>query len=528
MQAHSIHPFFNTLYQRISAYAGEQSLWQNKAQDLKTRFEQDNADLDTALTLAHEAQRVIKVHAAGLETSKAFVKDLANTQAPIWPDFQEPPAEEEMQDGLVDMLYYDSPDPDTDRPIFALGDQARYVGRRLVEKALDDGLDFQVNFVDPNFGALLMNHADANGIDGLARDKLAQWANVTKVIHCDACTPRETLLTPDSGKMQELRNKTGAIDERKMRGEIGFRLTVIPTEADAELDGFDDTDYTRLFFELCDQPWPWIEQAHHNLIPKLDAAQTLHIANDDGTDITLDLIDDDGEPFTFCDSRTQRNIPGSEVFSAPRRNGVNGTIVANGQFSPGEGKIIKNLTLHFDNGYLYDFTADEGAEHFQEFLDRNPLHRYVGELGIGTNPHLKRHVLNGLLVEKISGSFHVALGKCYAMTEYDGAPVHVDNGNSDPENPPEHWDITTMLFGKSGKMTINKGCADEQVIMENGLFSDRELDVLNRGWAAVPVDARPDYWKNYQGPEYGLGAPRDMLAQNGHSTKNRQLHNKPE
>ena len=135
--------------------------------------------------------------------------------------------------------------------------------------------------------------------------------------------------------------------------------------------------------------------------------------------------------------------------------------------------------------------AEKGVEHFTAFIERDPGNRYVGELGIGTNPHLKQHVVNGLLVEKIGGSFHLALGGAYEMTDYMGQPVHVDNGNRSKD----HWDVTTMLHGAGGAIYL-----DGRQIMENGFFKDRRLGVLNKGWNAVPESQRPEYWRSHETP----------------------------
>src|SRR5690606_26445570 len=100
------------------------------------------------------------------------------------------------------------------------------------------------------------------------------------------------------------------------------------------------------------------------------------------------------------------------------------------------------------------------------------------------------HVANGLLVEKIGGSFHLALGACYTMKEYAGKPVNVDNGNKSSL----HWDVTTMLHGKGGRIYL-----DGKMIMDDGKFIGPQYDVLNRGWAAIEENKRPAYWKNYKG-----------------------------
>ena len=238
-------------------------------------------------------------------------------------------------------------------------------------------------------------------------------------------------------------------------------------------------------FEMCDQPWHYIDIAQQALIAELNAAKTLRFTNDDGTDISMDITD-----ATFANSLVAKNVPGSEVFSAPRRDSVNGKIVAKGRFNPRDDRnaVIENLTMEFEQGRLVRWHADQGQEHFERAISIDEGAKFVGEIGIGTNPHLRRHVMNSLLVEKIGGSFHVALGGAYKYKEYMGTPVNVDNGNRSKL----HWDITTLLYGKGGCMYI-----DDRKVMENGLFLNPTYDVFNRGWAAVPEAERPDYWKNH-------------------------------
>ena len=210
----------------------------------------------------------------------------------------------------------------------------------------------------------------------------------------------------------------------------------------------------------------------------------MRFTNNDGTDITLGI-----KGFTFCNSLAAKNVPGSEVFSGPEREKVNGRIVSQGRFVPPHdpNAIVENLTLEFEQGRLVRWHADKGQKHFEDAIGIDEGAKYIGEIGIGTNPRLRRHVVNGLLVEKIGGSFHIALGNAYTYTNYADEPVIVDNGNRSQI----HWDITTMLYGKQGCMFI-----DGRKVMENGLFLNPAYDVFNRGWAAVPEADRPAYWKS--------------------------------
>ena len=228
-----------------------------------------------------------------------------------------------------------------------------------------------------------------------------------------------------------------------------------------------------LFFRMCDVDWQAVDVAHKFLIAQLDAGKMLQLTNNDGTDLTMNI---DG--FTFANSLVAKNIPGSEVFSAPHKNSVNGRIVAKGRFSPKDsgGQIIEDMTLDFKDGKLVHYNAASGLDLLRQMVETDEGSHYVGEIGIGTNPVLRQHIVNSLMVEKIGGSFHVALGRAYEYTDYLGTPVHLDNGNRSAI----HWDITTMLHGKQGKMIL-----DGTEIMTDGKFNAPELAVLNGATCGV-------------------------------------------
>lgn len=465
-------------------------LWKNEIDTLIKELESEFTSVDDWMGILNHAQIVDTILTAGLEHSEEFRSDYDELTNPTWEEFVTPPVDEALQDSLVNKVYPSNP-KSGDKYAIIIGDYSRYVGAKIVEHALKDGTLGPVSINNPNFSRLIYRHVDEDGLDRMAENYINSFEDVTWRLSSTSILPDYDLIEADNAKTAAFAAKTREIHEKTLAGDIMFTLTKIPSRKDAEVDGMNYDDYVKLFFEMCDQPWDHIDKAHQKLIDKLNNTTQIQFKNNDGTDLTMELVDEDGEPFTFCNSLIAKNVPGSEVFSAPRIDSVNGTIVAEGRFNFTAGKIIENLTMHFKDGYLESFEADKGAEHFQEFLDRNPGNRQIGELGIGTNPHLKQHVLNGLLVEKIGGSFHVALGRAYTMTEYAGVPVKVDNGNNDTN---DHWDITTMLYGKEGTII-----ADGEVIMENGRFIDPDLAVLNEGWAAVPISERPEYWKDFKG-----------------------------
>lgn len=451
------------------------------------------SDPDTILQTAHEVGRLMTIHKAGLGNNQAFYTALHALALPSWRDMRDmDAAPQEMQVKLAAQLYNVEQQKDYGAMIL-IGDRSRLIAHELLKRLIADNIPFWPQFEDTDFKNLVLTHARRDGIKRLAAFDIAINAKANKkMIAIPNGGPAPAVDAPRDKRLLYA-TECRPMRLRTANGDMFFTLTCFPTEEDAQRDEIPYEDYMRLYFEMCDQPWDAIEQAQALLIKQFNKAETVRFTNNDGTDVTMSLVDHDGSHFTFCNSVIAKNIPGAEIFSAPRRDSVNGTIVAKGKFSPRDtgDTIIENLTMHFKDGYLFDFSADKGAAHFQDYLDKDSANRWVGELGIGTNPHLKKHVMNTLLVEKIGGSFHVALGNAYTFTEYAGHPVKVDNGNQSLY----HWDITTMLIGKGGRIEL-----DGHAIMADGKFLAPELDVLNRGWAAIPAQERPDYWKDYQGP----------------------------
>lgn len=472
--------YYKTVLDDLTQDNNPQSLWQDERQYIFSKADSDFENADDLLQVLHLIHRIRKISIANLADNKAFREEFESLHLRTWKDFVAPDVPLEQQHSLAKKLYNVKPGT-SDVPFIVLGDNAREIGRWLIEKCISDKMPFIVKFVDDDFDALVLNHADEDAIDSLAQATVDMGSLANKRIGVSSSSSDEKKIDPDPAKKKRYTKGIEPLLNRARSGDMFFTITRIPSHKDAEIDEIPYDDYMKLFFEMCDQPWAEIEAAQAALIEKFNAAKHVRITNNDGTDVSMDI---DG--FTFANSVIAKNIPGSEIFSAPRRDSVNGIVVARGKFLKGE-KVIRNLTLKFNKGYLENFDADEGLEAFKQAISIDPGARYVGELGIGTNPYLKRHVANGLLVEKIGGSFHLALGACYTLKEYEGVPVNVDNGNESAL----HWDITTMLFGKEGCIYL-----DGKKVMVDGRFIGDEYTVLNEGWKAMPQESRPAWFKN--------------------------------
>lgn len=357
---------------------------------------------------------------------------------------------------------------------------------KRVKAALEDReVEYALLVKDGFWLDLIFEKLDVVSLEKISAEQVRMYNNFNQIVRIETFASRESSLS-EAAKLNKSVYLEGLapVKVRLRNGELFYTLTILPTPADAELDQMPYGDYLKLFFQSCDQPWKEIEQAQTLLIDKLNSAKILKFVNSDGTDLEMDI-----EGFTFANSVVAKNIPGAEVFSAPRRDSLNGKLVAKGRFYLEMiGEVIEDITFEFERGEIVKVDALKGAEVLRELIESEEGTRYIGEIGIGTNPHLRKHLINGLLVEKVSGSFHLALGNAYTYTNYCGTPVVLDNGNRSERGV--HWDITTLLKGRDGKMIL-----DGEVIQENGNFLDPNLDVLNYGWGVIEDAKQPTWWK---------------------------------
>ncbi len=259
----------------------------------------------------------------------------------------------------------------------------------------------------------------------------------------------------------------------RSKGEIKWSLILYPTPYEAEQDGRIYSEYLEEILKACDRPWEEVKRVQQKLVDKLNAGKTLTlIANEDAqnpmrrTHLVMSI-----EGMTFCNSTDGMNVPGSEVFSAPVMDSVNGQLFAEGRHIY-DGHVMRDVYLRFENGKVVEAHAAEGDEGLQQILSQGVGARFMGEVALGTNPELSGPYINGLLNEKIAGTFHVAIGKCYEYKAYEGVPVNVDNGNTS-DRTTNHWDITVSMR-RNGKVVV-----DGEVIQKDGQFLDEDLAILN-------------------------------------------------
>lgn len=117
------------------------------------------------------------------------------------------------------------------------------------------------------------------------------------------------------------------------------------------------------------------------------------------------------------------NLPTEEVFAAPHRLKVNGTLKSTKPLAF-RGNVIDGFGFTFKDGKVVDFYAEEGYEVLKGLLDTDEGARYLGEIALVPDDspisNIKLLFKNTLFDE--NASCHFALGRAY--------PISVENGGS--------------------------------------------------------------------------------------------------
>lgn len=228
-----------------------------------------------------------------------------------------------------------------------------------------------------------------------------------------------------------------------------------PNEAMAQLSGSSTEAFEDFYFKVCNLDYAKMDRAMKYLVDYMNRTDRVRFVGP-GTDLTFSIKD---IPAVACAG--ELNIPDGEVFTAPVRDSVNGTLTFNAP-SLYQGFTYENISFTFDNGKIINATANN-TEKINRLLDTDEGARYIGEFAIGVNPYILSPMKDILFDEKISGSIHFTPGNCYN---------DASNGNESAI----HWDLVWIQRPEYGGGEIY---FDDVLIRKDGRFVVPELVCLN-------------------------------------------------
>ncbi len=169
------------------------------------------------------------------------------------------------------------------------------------------------------------------------------------------------------------------------------------------------------------EAWEELDNTLHEKVDYLNSKKYKALRYEaPGTEFTMELpeghlwagassVNEDGERF-------MANMPTEEVFSVPKKTGMNGYVSNTLPLSYG-GNIIDDFKLTFEDGKVVDFEAEVGYDVLENLLNTDEGAKYLGEVALV--PHDSPISNTGKLFYNTlfdeNASCHIALGSAYAF-----------------------------------------------------------------------------------------------------------------
>lgn len=246
----------------------------------------------------------------------------------------------------------------------------------------------------------------------------------------------------------------------KVHGQVrvpGTKWVVLryPTAGMAQMASMSTESFEDYYFNVCNLDYSKMDRAMDALKALMERTDRVHILGP-GTDLRFSI-----KGMSAIKCAGEMNIPDGEIYTAPVRDSVEGTVAYNTP-SPHDGFVYENVTLTFEKGRIVKAEANDTGRINQVF-DMDEGARYVGEFALGVNPYITFPMKEILFDEKIAGSFHFTPGSCYD---------DCNNGNQSSL----HWDLVCIQTPEYGGGEIY---FDDVLIRKDGRFVPDELQCLN-------------------------------------------------
>ena len=231
--------------------------------------------------------------------------------------------------------------------------------------------------------------------------------------------------------------------ERVLTMDLKWVGCQYPTAALAQEAGVSVGEFEDFLYGACLLDWDAERERMSRYAKHFDEAEEVRLVAG-GTDLVLGVADRQMEV-----DAGGANMPGGEFFTSPLEESAEGEILFDEFPAVYAGREVQGIRLRFEGGRVVDASAEANEEFLLEMLDLDDGARRLGELGIGCNPGITRHMKNTLFDEKIDGTVHVALG--------NGLP---DVGGTNVSQL--HWDIVKDMR-RGGRIEL-----DGKAVQEDG------------------------------------------------------------
>lgn len=272
-------------------------------------------------------------------------------------------------------------------------------------KALED------TYVDKNASYIKVSAQDPNALKGLEVEKITCWKKADDIL----MEKRRQALMNSENTWTIVSVPTLAWAEKVFAPETGDKAMNMLWDAIFHVTRMNEPDPLKAWQDHIKK---LAEKADYLNRQKF---KYLHYKSQNGTDLRIELPK--GHIWLAAAEKSRKgidflaNIPTEEVFTLPKRDGVDG-IVYSSKPLVYLGNIISDFYLRFDQGLVVDYDAKEGKEALRSLLEADSGSSRLGEVALVPydSPISNSKILfyNTLFDE--NASCHLALGKAYPTT----------------------------------------------------------------------------------------------------------------
>jgi aminopeptidase len=272
-----------------------------------------------------------------------------------------------------------------------------------------------VYLVPPNnergrvWSATMAAHGTPEQLAGIPAWHRERYQSMTKYVEVLGAEDPSAYASLNASEMQAL----AAADRTFVAARLERRwvITLFPTPAFAAMEGLPFEEYVRFLVRASTtDPRPLLE-AEQRLAPLLQDGRKVRLVTrrPDGRELTLEIDISDSVPAL---SYGLHNFPDGEIYTSPDARSVHGAIFLDLPVYYG-GHDIAGIYLRFERGRIVEYSASQGHEHLAAIIETDEGSHRLGEVALGMNPGLERALKHPLLVEKVGGTAHIAIGQSY-------------------------------------------------------------------------------------------------------------------
>lgn len=219
------------------------------------------------------------------------------------------------------------------------------------------------------------------------------------------------------------RNTSSIYKKMQLTYQIPWCIAALPNrfwaekvfgDADSSFELLENALYKSCMVDTIDPIKSWNSHLENNktMLEKLNnlKIKMLHYKNSLGTDLTLELLDDN----IWCDASKNGlvNMPSYEIFTSPDYRKTNGIVYSSRPLLY-NGALVDNFWIKFEDGKAIECGAKEGEEVLKSIINSDSNSCYLGECALVENdsPISNTGLVFGLTLMDENASCHLALGE---------------------------------------------------------------------------------------------------------------------